>query len=78
MKLLLVLAAVAISQKWLEYRFSRDYGNYFFDYSLNGRYGTNGDTKYNTFVISTDRGIYLNYDLISVTINSKGVRVLGC
>ena len=58
-KLILCLATVH-SATWLEYKFNRNYGDYFFDYSLNSRYGINGGTPGSTKVKSTDRGVYFS------------------
>ena len=64
-----VLAAFALFLKWVEYRFNRDYGDFYFDYSLNGRYGVNGNTDSLTKVASSDRGVYLtnSRSFISIT-----------
>ena len=59
-KLIICLATIH-SLTWLEYKFSRSYGDYFFDYSLNGRYGVNGGTSGSSKVKSTDRGVYFSY-----------------
>ena len=59
-KLILCLASIH-SLTWLEYKFSRNYGDYFFDYSLSGRYGVNGGTSGSSKVKSTDRGAYFTY-----------------
>ena len=44
----------------VEYRFGRNFGSKFYDYSGNGNHGLNGDGSSPSMVMSTDRGIYLN------------------
>lgn len=64
--------SLAMSLKWVEYLFNRDYGELFFDYSLNSRYGSNGGSNPETKVTSTDRGIYFKSSQSFVTINPVG------
>ena len=66
----ILLAVLALSLKWVEYRFNRDYGDFFFDYSLNGRYGVNGNTNSITKVVSCDRGVYLKNSRSFISITS--------
>ena len=69
---LFLLAVIASSLKWVEYRFNRDYGDFYFDYSLNGRYGVNGNTNLLTKVVSCDRGVYLKNSQSFISITSVG------
>ena len=48
-----------LASKWLEYRFNRNYGEYFFDYSYHGRYAHDSNTNSAIKVKSTDRGVYI-------------------
>ena len=50
--------ALVFASKWFEYRFGQNYGEYFFDYSYNGRYGYDSNTNTAIKVKSTDRGVY--------------------
>lgn len=72
MRLLLVVITLVVSAKWLDYRFSRDYGSYFFDYSLNGRYANDKNPTNSFKVISTDRGVYFPDKSSSIRINPVG------
>ena len=50
---------LVLASKWLEYRFNRNYGEYFFDYSYHGRYAHDSNTNSAIKVKSTDRGVYI-------------------
>ena len=69
----LFLATLALTLKWVEYRFNRDYGDFFFDYSLNGRYGVNGNSSSLTKVKSCDRGVYLKNSESFISISKIGL-----
>ena len=65
--------ALVIASKWVEYRFNRNYGEYFFDYSYNGRYGHDSNTNSAIKVKSTDRGVYLPSTSSNIKILSSGL-----
>ena len=70
---LVYVLALVIASKWVEYRFNRNYGEYFFDYSYNGRYGHDSNTNSAIKVKSTDRGIYLPSVSSNIKILSSGL-----
>ena len=61
MLLLILLTLYSNGQKFLEYKFWKNYGKVIYDYSLNGRHAINGlnltDTTRDS--IFTDRGLYM-------------------
>jgi hypothetical protein len=69
----MIFSSLTLAAKWVEYKFNKDYGNYFFDYSLNGRYGVNGNSNLDSKVISVDRGIFMKYGTSYITITKSGL-----
>lgn len=72
MNSLILYLVVVYCSTWLEYKFSRSYGDYFFDYSMNSRYGVNGGTAGSSKAISTDRGVYFN-ELSNIKIYNSAI-----
>lgn len=61
MMFVFLFISLTSSEKILEYQFYKNFGQMFYDYSLNNQFGMNGivSTKDTSDCISTDRGIYL-------------------
>ena len=61
MKYLALFVLISYSA-YLDYRFGRDYGDVFYDYSGRSNHGINGNNV-DSKVTKTDRGIYLTYNI---------------
>ena len=67
-KMFMMFLTLALGAKILEYKFGRDYGDKFYDYSGQGRHGTSGDGLKQYKVKSTDRGVYIQNTVNYVSI----------
>lgn len=69
--ILAIILSMAYSQILLDYRFGKNYGETFYDFSGNKNHGINGNGIASYKVKSTDRGIFLTQGINFITIPSN-------
>jgi hypothetical protein len=69
--LVLTLIRLAVASKWVEYKFGLEYGDNIYDYSGNGRDGTNGALNSDNKAKMTDRGMYFDGGKVHIDVPEK-------